>query len=96
MGRQTPENLGSVRILQNKPLSDPENTLIFPFRTGDTPLDPARTRCIATRGPGAAEVQERLVEIMESLNIPVLAVYEGGPEERQMIARAKPPTWSSS
>ena len=61
---------------------------------GDTPLDPVRTRCIATRGPGAAEVQERLVEIMENLNIPVLAVYEGGPEEREIIARAEPPTWS--
>ena len=63
--------------------------------TGDTPLDPAQTRCIATRGPGADEVQERLVEIMEGLNIPVLAVYEGGPEEREVIARADPPIWSS-
>jgi hypothetical protein len=40
-------------------------------------------------------VQERLVEIMENLNIPVLAVYEGGPEEREMIARAEPLAWSS-
>jgi hypothetical protein len=63
--------------------------------TGDTPLDPGETRCVAMRGPGADEVQERLVEILEDLNVPVLSVYEGGPEERELIARATPPTWTS-
>jgi hypothetical protein len=63
--------------------------------TGDSPLDPTQTRCVAMRGPGADEVQERLVEIMEDLNVPVLGVYEGGPGERELIARATPPTWSS-
>jgi hypothetical protein len=64
--------------------------------SGDTPLDPEKTACIGTRGPGADEVQQRLVETLESLNVPVLAVYEGGPEERELIARAKPPIWSTS
>ena len=60
---------------------------------GESPDDPVTTRCVGMVGPGADQVQERLVETMESLNIPVLGVYEGGPEVRQKIARVRDGGW---
>lgn len=72
------------------PVEEWEGCIVF---TGATPLDPASTGCVATRGPGADEVQVKLVEQFEALEIPVLAVYEGGPEQREEIARAKEGRW---
>jgi hypothetical protein len=56
--------------------------------TGATPLDPG-----ATRGPGADEAQQQLVEQFEALEIPVLAVYEGGPEQQASLACADDGQW---
>ena len=67
-----------------------DGCLIF---EGETPDDSATTRCVAMTGPCADQVQQRLVETMESLNIPVLGVYEGGPEMRLKIARVEGDTW---
>jgi hypothetical protein len=60
---------------------------------GETPSDPSTTKCVAMTGPCADRVQERLVETIESLNIPVLGVYDGGPEVRMKIARVKDGRW---
>jgi len=64
--------------------------------TGATPLDPEATVCVGTRGPGADEAQQQLVEQFEALDIPVLAVYEGGPEEAAALARADEGRWSEA
>ena len=64
--------------------------------TGATPLDPIATACVATRGPGADEAQQQLVEQFEALEIPVLAVYEGGPEQVAALARADDGRWSET
>ena len=61
--------------------------------TGATPLDPATTACVGTRGPGADEAQQQLVEQFEELEISVLAVYEGGPEQEAALARADDGRW---
>jgi hypothetical protein len=80
-------------LARQPPEDDWDGCEIF---TGDTPLDPAKTWCVAMRGPGADQLQARLVETLESLSVPVLGVYEGGPEERELIARATPPIWSTT
>ena len=67
-----------------------EGCLVY---TGATPLDPETTVCVGTRGPGADEAQLRLVEQFETLEIPVLAVYEGGPEQVSPLARAGEGQW---
>jgi hypothetical protein len=64
--------------------------------TGATPLDPEATACVGTRGPGADEAQRQLVEQFEALEIPVLAVYEGGPEQAAALARADEGRWSET
>jgi hypothetical protein len=61
--------------------------------TGATPLDPEATACVGTRGPGADEAQQQLVEHFEALEIPVLAVYEGGPEQETALSRADQGRW---
>ncbi len=63
---------------------------------GPSPLDEGETACLATRGPGADRLQERLVEALEHLGIPVLAVYEGGPDVRRALARADTGRWVSA
>jgi len=60
---------------------------------GPTPGDPATTGCICTSGPAADEVQQALVEAFERLDIPVPAIYEGGPGQRRSIARVQSETW---
>jgi hypothetical protein len=67
-----------------------EGCLVY---TGATPLDPDATVCVGTRGPGADEAQQRLVEQFEALEIPVLAVYEGGPEQAAAVARVGEGRW---
>jgi len=64
--------------------------------TGATPLDRQATACVGTRGPGADAAQQQLVEQFEELEIPVLAVYEGGPEQDEALARAADGQWLES
>lgn len=61
--------------------------------TGATPLDPGATACVGTRGPCADAAQQLLVEQFEEVEIPVLAVYEGGPEQEVALARADAGRW---
>ena len=60
---------------------------------GETPLGDVKTVCVGTRGPAADRLQERLIEGFEKLRIPVLQVYEGGPEVRDRIARVSEGKW---
>lgn len=60
---------------------------------GESPMEEVRTVCVGIQGPAAAEVQERLIEKFEKQGVPVLQVYEGGPEVREPIARAKAGKW---
>ena len=46
-------------------------------------------------GPGARELQERLVETFEKTGIPVAAIYEGGPQPQLALARVADGVWSS-
>jgi len=72
------------------PLSEWESCAVY---EGPSPSDPATTGCVGIRGPNADQVQQALVEAFESFDIPVPAVYEGGPEEREPIARAASGRW---
>lgn len=56
-------------------------------------VGPPETYCIGTRGPGAAEVQERIIEALERFGVEVVQVYEGGPEVQQPLARASAGRW---
>ena len=60
---------------------------------GESPVEGA-TVCLGTRGPGADEVQLRILDAFERLGVRVLEVYEGGPEEGQSIATACSGRWS--
>ncbi len=60
---------------------------------GATPLDPEATVCVVTRGPGADQAQLCLVAQLEALEVPVLALYEGGPEQLVQLARAAEGRW---
>lgn len=71
---------------------DWEGCLVY---SGDAPQDDARMVCIAIRGPGAMQVQERLVEAFEKTGIPVPEIYEGGPEPSLTIARASATNWAT-
>ena len=64
--------------------------------TGPTPEDPDRTGCVAASGPGAEELQRRLVESLERLGVAVLKLYEGGPERTDAIAGVSEGKWVSS
>lgn len=63
---------------------------------GETPLGEVKTVCVGTRGSKADKVQERLVEGFEKLGIPILQVYEGGPEVKEPIAKAVEGKWVDS
>jgi hypothetical protein len=84
------EGLVVAALARIPPADGWEGCIVY---TGETPLDPAATACVGTRGPGADEVQVSLVEQFEALQIPVLAVYEGGPEQLKEIARAEEGRW---
>jgi hypothetical protein len=62
---------------------------------GETPLEEVKTVCIGTKGPAADKVQERLVEAFEKQRVPVLQVYEGGPEVRERIAVVSGQKWTT-
>lgn len=61
---------------------------------GPSPLA-GSTVCIGTRGHGADGLQLRLVEALERQGIPVLEVYEGGPEATAEIAAARDGRWAT-
>jgi hypothetical protein len=60
---------------------------------GESPLEEPGV-CIATRGPGADQVQQGLIEALERQGIGVLQVYEGGPEQRELYATVRGGIWS--
>ena len=60
---------------------------------GESPIAEGKTVCIGAEGPGAEQVQRRVVEACERLGITVLEIYEGGPESRTAIARASVGRW---
>ncbi len=62
---------------------------------GPTPLEEVATVCIGTRGPGADQVQEKLITAFEKAGVTVLEVYEGGPEVREPLGRAQGQQWIS-
>lgn len=53
------------------------------------------TVCIGTSGPGADEVQLRLIEGFERQAVRVLEVYEGGPEATETLAVVRAGRWSA-
>ena len=63
---------------------------------GETPLEEVKTVCIGIQGPAADEVQERLIEKFETAGVPILQVYEGGPEVREPMARAEEGKWKTT
>jgi len=62
---------------------------------GEAPQADGATVCVAIRGPGADRLQQGLVEVFERRGIPVLQVFEGGPEVRLAIARAEGGRWKA-
>lgn len=63
--------------------------------TGPAPEAPERTGCVVTHGPGAAELQRKMVESFERLGITVLKLYDGGPESTDAIAWVTGGKWVS-
>jgi hypothetical protein len=61
---------------------------------GESPLEPG-TVCIGISGPGADALQLRLVEGLERQGVGIIKVYEGGPEVRMPIARAREGVWAT-
>jgi hypothetical protein len=68
-----------------------ESTLVF---EGASPVE-SPSVCIGTHGPGADQLQLRLLEALERHGIRILEVYEGGPEPRQEIAVARGGSWAT-
>jgi len=62
---------------------------------GLAPENADRMNCIGMTGPGAMQVQEKIVEAFEKSGIPVPAIYEGGPEPQLELARASGGMWAS-
>ena len=62
---------------------------------GAAPGDSTGMVCIGMRGPGAIEVQERVVQAFEGSGIPVPAIYEGGPEPELELARVAGGLWAA-
>jgi len=63
---------------------------------GESPLDTPPGFSVATLGPGADAVQERLVEAFERLGVRIVQIFEGGPAERTRIARVRGGVWSTA
>ncbi len=59
---------------------------------GPSPLGDGTT-CLATSGPGAGEVQLRLIEAFEGFSIGVLQVFEGGPGVDTSVAIVRNGIW---
>jgi len=80
--------LGILASIQ--PRADWEGCVVY---EGVSPLGEFRTVCIGIRGNNADKVQERLVEGLEQKGVPVLQVYEGGPDVRELVARVEDEIW---
>lgn len=61
---------------------------------GDGPGEPDTT-CVVTSGPGADEVQLRLIDAFERQRVRVVAVYEGGPADGAPVAVARGGGWAA-
>ena len=62
---------------------------------GDSPGDPLRTACVAVRGASADRVQVAIIEAFERVGIPVLDVYDGAPDAKKVLAKAKDGRWEA-
>ena len=60
---------------------------------GASPMQELQTVCIGIEGGRADEVQEKLVEGFEQRGVPVLQVYEGGPEVQEIFAKVENKSW---
>jgi len=80
--------LGILASIQ--PEAEWEGCIVY---DGISPLEEPRTACIAVRGTAADKVQESLVEGFEQKGVPILQVYEGGPDVREMFATVESGTW---
>lgn len=60
---------------------------------GASPDDERRTACVGIRGDGSEALQEALVTAFERAGVTVTAIYEGGPEVREAVARASGGRW---
>jgi len=60
---------------------------------GKSPMEGLQTVCIGIEGALADQVQEKLVEGFEQRGVPVLRVYEGGPEIQDVYAKVENQTW---
>jgi len=80
--------LGVLATVKAKPEWD--GCLVF---MGPSPTDPDATACLATEGPGASEAQLAILEGFERMGVPPLAVFEGGPEPTDELARVTDGAW---
>ena len=85
-----PEQLALSILAGIPPERQWEGCLVY---LGPSPVDET-TVCIATRGPGAGEVQLHLIEAFERQGVRILEVYEGGPEVSNRVAIARGGRWS--
>ena len=74
------------------PQSDWEGCLVY---LGESPAVWVATACVGTQGPAADQVQVKLVEALERLDIVIREVYEGGPEPTQKVAVVRGGAWAS-
>jgi hypothetical protein len=80
--------LGVLATVKAKP--EWEGCLVF---MGVSPMDPDATACLATEGPGASEAQLAILEGFERMGVLPLAVFEGGPEPADELARVTDGAW---
>jgi hypothetical protein len=85
-----PRELTLSMLAALTPEKEWEGCLVY---QGPSPLG-AGSICIATGGPGASEVQLRLLEAFESHGVKILQVFEGGPEASESIAVARNGLWA--
>jgi hypothetical protein len=91
-----PERLMPALLASIPPKREWEGTLVF---HGPSPLEQSSggdlpsTVCVGVEGAAADELQRLLVEAAERLEIRVLELYEGGPEQRTPIVQAVGGRW---
>ncbi len=69
---------------------DWEGCIVF---LGPSPGDESRTACVGIRGGGSEALQEALVAAFERAGVRVTAIYEGGPEVDETVAKASGGRW---
>jgi len=60
---------------------------------GRSPGDESRSACVGLRGAGSEALQEALVTAFERAGVTVTALYEGGPEVMETVAKASGGRW---